>query len=206
MKMFLGKLKNENGSSSIEFAGYFFIFVLMSWFMIDMSSSVVRKGQLERVSNSLISILHERNAFYNGRMNITNADLTQLNGIANVLSINSDGTIQPHQLTIRAITFAPQPTQFPQPPGAVITLSTTAIAGCNFSTDPTTPIAQLSALSSWGLPPAADIRTGATPFWHPVYEITLCVTGAVSFFQQLIGGASQNMASLNVKNVAIPRL
>ncbi|WP_318371037.1 tight adherence pilus pseudopilin TadF [Enterobacter sp.] len=203
--MFLGKLKDENGSSSIEFAGYFFIFVLMSWFMIDMSSSVVRKGQLERVSNSLISILRERNVFYSGRINITNADLIQLNGIANVLLTNSDGTIQPHQLTIRAVTFAPQPIQFPQPPGTVITLSTDAIAGCNFRTDPTTPIAQLSALSSWGLPPVTTTRTGAA-FWYPVYEITLCVAGAKSFFQQFIGGANQNMANLTIRNAAIPRL
>jgi len=206
MKMFLGKLKDENGSSSIEFAGYFFIFVLMSWFMIDMSASVVRKGQLERVSNSLMAILRERNVFYNGRINITNADLTQLDGIANVLLSNSGGTIEPHQLTIRAVTFAPQSTKFPQPQGTVITLSTNAVAGCDFRTDPATPIAQLSALSSWGLPPVTTIRTGANAFWYPVYEITLCVPGARSFFQQFIGGANQNMANLTIRNAAIPRL
>lgn len=202
--MFLDKLKDENGSSSIEFAGYFFIFVLMSWFMIDMSSSVVKKGQLERVSNSLMSILRERNAFYNGRIDINNGDLTQLDSIANVLLRKNDGTIEPHRLTIRVITFSPNSTPINPIPVSNVPLSTNAIAGCNNS--PQTPMAQLRGLSSWGLPPVTNTQTGATPFWYPVYEITLCVPGAVSFFQQFIGSANQNMASINIRNAAIPRL
>lgn len=203
--MFLGKFKDESGTSAIEFACYIFIFTLMCGLMIDISSSVIKKGQLERVNNSLMAILRERNDFYNGRINFSKEDVEQLDNIANVLLADSDGTVEPHQLTIRMIEFSPDSTSDNKIRGLERTFSTIVVAGCDYQTGTKTSIDTLSNLSAWGVPPTAK-QNATNPFWYPVYEITLCVPGAVSYFHQMIGGFKKNMSSLNIRNVAIPRI
>lgn len=64
-------IPSEEGASAIEFAMYIFIFVILCGFLMDMSFSIVKKNNLERLNNSLFSILRERSTFFDGNTNLS---------------------------------------------------------------------------------------------------------------------------------------
>lgn len=198
--MILKRIASENGSSAIEFAFCVFVFVAMCAFLTDMNFSLIKKGGMERISNSLMMVLRDKTSFYNkSTVVITEADLNNLSDIANLLMKKSDGTIEPYQLGIRMIYFKPESTQSDK----IIdeyNFRTKAISGCDIEKNSTSQD-KLSALSVWGK--AANSGMGKT--WQPVYEITLCVPGIVSHFRSFLGYFDKKLGSLYIKNAAIPR-
>ncbi|NBL00573.1 MAG: hypothetical protein EOM50_21740, partial [Erysipelotrichia bacterium] len=75
-------ISSEKGASVIEFAMYIFVFTMLCGFIMDMSFSIVKKNNLERLNNSLFSILRERSTFFDGAANLSRNDLTTLKSIA----------------------------------------------------------------------------------------------------------------------------
>ena len=195
-------VKSNNGSAAVEFAFYIFVFVLMCGFMVDMSSSLVKTSQVERVNNSLIAVLRERTNFFNGRTDITRDDLAQLKDIADILLATNDGTTAPYQLGIQMVSFSSRSTQRNRIPTGTH-VATDPVTGCDLDNE-FTSVADLSALSVWGIPPASTAGTPAS--WYPVYEVTLCVPGAVSWFNQAVGKFNRNLSSISIRNATIPRL
>lgn len=195
--------KSEDGSSAIEFAFYIFTFVLMCGFLVDISFAVIIKGQAERINNSLISVLRERDNFFNGNESIYKTDLDNLKSIADVLLVRENNQVMPYQLGIRMISFSTNSTDRKKIVNQDINFETAKIAGCDIKAGRTTQ-SRLSSLSSWGIPPSATRNTTAS--WYPVYEVTLCIPGAVSYFQQAMGKFDQNLGNLSIHNAAIPRL
>lgn len=195
-------IPSEEGASVIEFAMYIFIFVILCGFLMDMSFSIVKKNNLERLNNSLFSILRERSTFFDGNTNLSQNDLVKLKSVADHLLMKSDGTVEVYQLNIRQITFNAVSTQN----NKVVhesSFKTNNITGCVMN-DNLLPVANLSALSVWGVPPTASFT--ATNFWYPVYEITLCVPGATSYFHRAMGVFNKNLDSLYIRNAGLPRL
>lgn len=200
--MIIKFVRSNNGAAAIEFAFYIFVFVLMCGFMVDMSFSLIKKSQAERVNNSLIAIVRERANFYNERENIDKNDLSQLKSIADILLASDDGTVASYQLGIQMVSFSAASTKNrPFPTGAHMV--TAHVAGCDLDSE-FTPVVELIALSAWGLPPAATANTAES--WYPVYEVTLCVPGAVSWFNQAMGMFNRKLGSIIIRNATIPRL
>ncbi|WP_185064398.1 tight adherence pilus pseudopilin TadF [Kluyvera ascorbata] len=200
--MIIKFVKSNNGAAAIEFAFYIFVFVLMCGFMVDMSFSLIKKSQVERVNNSLIAVLRERVNFFNGRTDLTQDDLSQLKSIADILLVNDDGTVAPYQLGLKMVSFSSRSTQ--QNPIPIEThIVTQSISRCDLNSE-FTSTADLSTLSAWGIPPASTANTPAS--WYPVYEVTLCVPGAASWFFQAMGTFNRNLGSIYVRNATIPRL
>lgn len=195
-------IPSEEGASAIEFAIYIFIFVILCGFLMDMSFSVVKKNNLERLNNSLFSILRERSTFFDGETNISQNDLENLKSVADRLLIKSDGTVEAYQLNIRQIIFTAKSTEN----NKIVTsnnFSTSSVVGCAIS-DNLLPVSSLSALSVWGIPPT--VSSTVTKFWYPVYEITLCVPGATSYFHRAMGVFNKNLDGLYIRNAGLPRL
>lgn len=57
--MLIKCFRPEKGSVAVEFAFYIFIFTLFCGFLMDMTFSLIKKSELERVNNSLMSVLRE---------------------------------------------------------------------------------------------------------------------------------------------------
>ncbi|VUS64777.1 tight adherence pilus pseudopilin TadF [Klebsiella spallanzanii] len=193
--------RSEEGSSAIEFALYMFIFVLMCGFLMDMSFAIIKKSQTERVNNSLMMIFRERIAFYNSVETITQADLTHLKNISDTLLRKEDGSLDGYQLAIRMISFSPRSTKTTQFPVEIFYASP-VVSGCDIINNKSRQN-RLIAMSAWGLRPNAT--KDETEFWYPVYEITLCVPGAVSYFNRALGVFNSKLDSLYIRNVALPR-
>lgn len=200
-------IKSEKGSAVVEFAFYIFIFMLMCGILMDMTFSLIKKSQIERVNNSLISVLRERNAFYEGRTVPDIVDFTQIQNIANNLLTNSDGKIEPYQLELRIATPVDvdgqeKPDASQRPDFSVTEFTTQNISGCDINSNLST-IGQLRTLSVFGQPPSSVDPNG---IWYPVYELTICVPGAVSHFHKMLGLINKKMGSLYITNVALPRI
>lgn len=193
---------SEDGASAIEFAMYIFIFTLLCGFIMDMSFYVVKKNNLDRFNNSLFSILRERSVFFDGATDISRNDLTTLKSIADRFLMTSDGSVEAYQLNIREITFSTNSTQTNKMPTAV-NFHTDNINGCAIDNN-LVPIADLSNLSVWGRPPTTSGATADS--WYPVYEITLCIPGATSYFHRALGIFNDNLSSLYIRNAGLPRL
>ncbi|MBW9460896.1 hypothetical protein FHC49_05855 [Kluyvera sp. EC_51] len=103
MKKFI---PSEKGASAIEFAMYIFVFTILCGFIMDMSFSIVKKNNVERLNNSLFSILRERSTFFDSAANLSQNNLATLKSVADHFLMKSDGTVEPYQLNIRQITFA----------------------------------------------------------------------------------------------------
>ncbi|HEB4873303.1 TPA: hypothetical protein R0C45_005119 [Kluyvera ascorbata F0526] len=200
--MIIKFVKSNNGAAAIEFAFYIFVFVLMCGFMVDMSFSLIKKSQVERVNNSLIAVLRERANFFNGRTDLTKDDLNQLESIADILLANDDGTVAPYQLGLKMVSFSSSSTQ-KKPIPIETHVVTQPVSRCDLNSE-FTSTAELSALSAWGIPPASTANTPAS--WYPVYEVTLCVPGTVSWFYQAMGTFNRNLSSIYIRNATIPRL
>lgn len=195
-------ISSEKGASAIEFAMYIFVFAMLCGFITDMSFSIVKKNNLERLNNSLFSILRERSTFFDGAANLSRNDLTTLKSIADRFLMKSDGSVEPYQLNIRQITFAANSTAAIQRATAT-SFKTDNIRGCAIDNN-LLPIANLTALSVWGLPPTT-LNT-APPSWYPVYEVTLCIPGAISYFHRAIGVFNKDLDSLYIRDAGLPRL
>ncbi|WP_368301754.1 tight adherence pilus pseudopilin TadF [Kluyvera sichuanensis] len=195
-------ISSEKGASAIEFAMYIFVFTMLCGFIMDMSFSIVKKNNLERLNNSLFSILRERSTFFDGAANLSRNDLTTLKSVADRFLMKSDGSVEPYQLNIRQITFAANSTAAIQRATAT-SFKTDNIRGCAIDNN-LLPIANLSALSVWGLPPTT--LNIATPSWYPVYEVTLCIPGAISYFHRAIGLFNKDLDSLYIRDAGLPRL
>ncbi|MFU0885709.1 tight adherence pilus pseudopilin TadF [Kluyvera sichuanensis] len=195
-------ISSEKGASAIEFAMYIFVFTMLCGFIMDMSFSIVKKNNLERLNNSLFSILRERSTFFDGAANLSRNDLTTLKSIADRFLMKSDGSVEPYQLNIRQISFAANSTAAIQRATAT-SFKTGNIRGCAIDNN-LLPIANLTALSVWGLPPTTLNTT--PPSWYPVYEVTLCIPGAISYFQRAIGVFNKDLDSLYIRDAGLPRL
>lgn len=193
---------SEKGTSAIEFAIYIFIFTIMCGFIMDMSFSIAKKNNLERLNNSLFSILRERKTFFGGTTNLSQNDLTTLKSVADRLLMKRDGTIEAYQLNIRQITFNANSTQVLQNT-TVSNFKTNDITGCSINNN-LLPVDRLSALSVWGLPPTT--LSTAIPSWSPVYEVTLCIPGAISYFHRAMGVFNNRLGSLYIRDAGLPRL
>lgn len=199
--MFFKQIKSEKGTAAIEFAFYMFIFVLMCAFLTDITSSLIKKSEIERVNNSLMMILRDRTSFYADSNIITKLDLDNLSGVAELLLKNEDGSVEPYQLGVREVYFKPKSTQVNKIPSEYNFVSG-KINGCDIENN-TTPQEKLSALSVWG--PKINTDKDEEPFWYSVYEITLCVPGVVSNFRKALGYVNKNLGSIYVKHAGIPR-
>lgn len=195
-------ISSGEGSSAIEFAIYIFIFTIMCGFIMDMSFAIVKKNNLERLNNSLFSILRERKTFFGGATNLSQSDLTTLKSVADRLLMNSDGTIETYQLNIRQITFNANSTQASKRT-TTSSFKTNDIKGCSINNN-LLPVSSLSELSVWGLPPTTF--STAIPSWTPVYEVTLCIPGAISYFHRAMGLLNANLDSLYIRDAGLPRL
>lgn len=199
MKKFI---PSEKGASAIEFAMYIFVFTILCGFIMDMSFSIVKKNNVERLNNSLFSILRERSTFFDSAANLSQNDLATLKSVADHFLMKSDGTIEPYQLNIRQITFAANSTSTIQRTTAT-SFKTDNLKGCAID-DNLLPIANLSALSVWGRPPTTSSRAAAS--WYPVYEVTLCIPGAISYFHRAMGVFNNDLDSLYIRDAGLPRL
>ncbi|MBA7848240.1 hypothetical protein HV205_27925 [Klebsiella sp. RHBSTW-00465] len=193
--------RSEDGSSAIEFALYMFIFVLMCGFLMDMSFAIINKSHAERVNNSLMMIFRERIAFYNSTETITQADLIHLKSISDALLKKEDDSIDDYQLAIRMISFSSRSTQNRQIPSELFYASP-AVNGCDSARNRSDQN-RLAAMSAWGLRPSATKDEAV--FWYPVYEITLCIPGSVSYFNRALGVFNRNLSSLYIRNASLPR-
>lgn len=208
-----GTFKSENGSVVVEFAFYLFIFMLMCGILMDMTFSLIKKSEIERVNNSLMSVIRERNAFYEGKPYPSQQEFDQLKSIADNLLRKSDGTIEPYQLELMvAIPFSSivdvdgqkKPDSSHRPSFGEDDFITKDIEGCNISKHRTVPATEeLGELSVFGQPPGSADPNG---IWYPVYELTICVPGAVSHFNQMLGLINKKMGSLYIRNVSLPRI
>nr|WP_318384064.1 tight adherence pilus pseudopilin TadF [uncultured Enterobacter sp.] len=191
---------NEKGSSSIEFAGYLLIFSLLCAFLVDMSFSLIEKSRVERVNNSLTQILRERNAFYKGEVMLSRPDLVQLNDIAKTMLNANDNEVS-FQLAIRSITFSPSSTKDNMKVEDDTSFETAALSGCSLAKQKTS-VKNLEKMAVWGIIPAS---TDDVAQWFPLYEISLCVPGKVSYFKQVLGLFDEKLGSLYIRNATVPR-
>lgn len=198
-----GNIKSEKGSAVVEFAFYIFVFMLMCGILMDMTFSLIKKSEIERVNNSLMSVLRERNAFYDGRSIPSDMDFWQIKDVADTL-LTKNGTIEPYQLQLRIATpmMDKDTTASKRPTFSSSVFDSQNITGCEFGGN-SPSIEQLGKLSVFGHPPSSADPNG---IWYPVYELTICVPGAVSHFQQMLGLVNKKLGSLYIRNVAIPRI
>ncbi|MBJ3589779.1 hypothetical protein JGC56_01165 [Salmonella enterica subsp. enterica serovar Saintpaul] len=201
MAMSIKNFRSEKGSAVVEFAFYIFIFTLICGVLMDMTFSLIKKSELERVNNSLMSVLRERNAFYDGRAIPSALDFNQIKEVANTLLGTTDKSYQ-LELRIALPASGPVPDPDVRPSFAEAVFNTQKINGCEIDEN-VSNITQLGSLSVFGQPPGSADPNG---IWYPVYELTICMPGAVSYFNQFMGVFNKKLASLYIKNVAIPRL
>ncbi|EMF0717564.1 hypothetical protein V2E67_001728 [Citrobacter freundii] len=200
------KIRSEQGSVVVEFAFYVFIFMLMCGILMDMTFSLSKKSELDRVNNSLISVLRERNALYDGRIIPTQQDFEDINKLAKKLLTGNNGTVLPYQLELRVIEqidIAGIVDKDKEHFFYMTSFVSSKISGCDIPQN-LPPQRQLEGLSVWGIPPSKSFTGEA--MWYPVYELTLCVPGAVSYFHQMLGVINGKLGSLYIRNVALPRI
>lgn len=196
------RLKNEKGSVAIEFVFYFFAICLLCILLIDFSRFLLNKACLERVNNTLASILRERSALYQGKDVLTQKDVNQLDRLASTL-LAETRIGERYQLYVDAVYFKEssrsekiikgKPDEFTgnNRSGGKCTKST-------FAKD----LNKLIALSPFS---HADNESISQGHWLPVYQVTICAESDHSLFMKTFESIGLPFENISVSNAVIPR-
>lgn len=185
-------LREERGAIAVEASLYFMVFFLLCALLVDFSAVFLNKSYMERVTNSLASVVRERSLFYSQREALSQQDADQLYDLAGVLLEDSRLANKPYQLTIRAVFFKPAGT-----PTEKVILNTQSFSRGKVSCSGTPSVSgpQITALSPWD----------AKGRWLPVYQVTLCVPGGESLFKRVLNNVGVKIGDISISNVVIPR-
>lgn len=187
-------LCEERGAVAIEAGLYFVVFFLLCALLLDFSAVFLNKSYLERVTNSLASVVRERTAFYDEREELSQDDVDDLYKLASVLLEGSRLADSHYQLVVEAVFFETSPSNAEKTVASTSTQSfSQGTATCNVPVSITST--QITDLSPWH----TDGR------WLPVYQITVCVPGGESLFKRLLGTVGITIGDLAVSNAVIPR-
>lgn len=184
-------LKEERGAVAVEAALYFVIFFMFCALLFDFSTIFINKGHLERINYSLASILRERARFYDGREELNQTDIGQLDALA--AQLLADSRIgNNYQLLVDAIYFEKNSSNKKRK----LTHSfSSGAADCGIQDWPLNSDA-LEALSPYG----RDEK-----YWLPVYQVTICVPGGESLFRRFLSLGDKKLKNISVRNAVIPR-
>jgi tight adherence protein F len=191
INLFSSFRKSESGIVSVEAAGYFIVFFMLCAFLSDWSVVFLDKSRIERVNNSISTVLRERNVLYSGQEEISDDNAEELFNLAEKLMENSRVAGRDYAVTIDAVYFSDNNKVLQVAKTDTFTKSR---GGCQVNKPAVGNIVQLSAWS------ADEGR------WLPVYQVTLCVKGKSSLFMQLGNLIGFTVGDLSVSNVVVPRV
>jgi len=182
------KFQNNNvGAVTIEFAFMLVFLGIMLVFMADLVLVRSAMGKLDSASYSLVNIVKERNAFYNGKEEISQEDVTKLKKIAEKL-LYGQSSGNHLKLAIEALTYN----------------GTTPkdIKKYGDSNDCTAaiPLQKVPELS-----PYSQSVNPAKRRQIPVYQVTLCMEITSPFKYFLLSGKDRSMHGIRSSSVAVAR-
>lgn len=196
------RLKNEKGNIAIEFVFYFFAICLLCMLLIDFSRLLLDKSCLERVNNTLASVLRERSTLYHGKKVLTQKDVDQLDKLASTLLAETRIGGR-YQLYVDAIYFEGNsraekrikgnPSEFTQGSRMWEGCHKTAVAKSLTKIIPLSPFAH------------ADNETTSQGNWLPVYQVTICTEIEQSLFMKAFKSIGLSFGNISVSNAVIPR-
>lgn len=193
-------LKEERGAVAVEAGMYFVIFFLLCALLVDFSTVFLNKGHLERINNSLATILRERTAFYDANEILTQNDFDNLDALAATLLADSRIGHQ-YRLSIDAVHFNKNGNKADKSVAQTQTFSSHASQACA-ETSTALNIGALTPLSPWA---TTDNANGSSQRWLPVYQITLCVPGGESMFKRFLSLTGTMLGDIVIRNAVIPR-
>lgn len=157
------RVHNQQGAFAIELAFVLAFMVTLFLFCIDLSTQVLNRAKLDRLSYSLVSLVKERQRFFEERTELSETDFNQLQTIAAQMLSNESGQTVDFGIQVDSL-IEGRSQSFNQPyPGET---------GC----EPETPIAQLSQL----------VPSKASGDEFPLYQVTLCL-GSDAWFDRSRG-------------------
>ncbi|MCW2488710.1 hypothetical protein J5069_22680 [Candidatus Symbiopectobacterium sp. NZEC127] len=195
-------IESEKGSVVIEFIFYFFSIMLLCFLLIDYSRYFLNKGYMERVSQSLASVLRERTALYQGKEVLTQDDVDQLDMLAAMLLAETH-IGKKYNLYVDAIYFDDAAKSEKKLKGSPIAFTVDNVKDdycpkSDFAKDFTKRI----PLSPFSHADTASVQGGR---WLPVYQVTLCTQGQYSLLIRMLNAIGLSIGNISVSNAVIPR-
>ncbi|QKJ88441.1 hypothetical protein PMPD1_3524 [Paramixta manurensis] len=177
----------RTGSVTIEAALVFTVLITLCMALVEYGFFLAFKGRTEAVSHSLVSVIRERSALYNGVDPLSRMDVEQLTQLAKTML--ADNAAQTFCLTVEMVSFSTGE----QKQVENYSLFSGGMAGCQLS--PVKPLDTLVALSPW----TSRAR------WLPLYQVTLSVPVPKGSLNRLLQGARILPERVVVSAVAVRR-
>lgn len=194
------EIKSEKGSVTIEFFFYFFSMVLLCLLLVDYSRVFLNKGYMERVNNSLATLLRERTVLYQGEEILTQDHVNQIDLLAKKLLAESQ-IGEKYNLYVDAIYFDKDAKSERKTKGEPVSFTVSHLkeGSCqksDFAKDFTKRIS---------LSPFSHIASTQAGRWLPVYQVTLCTQGQYSLFMGMLNSIGLSIGNISVSNAVVPR-
>lgn len=185
---------NEKGAVAVEAALYFVVFFMFCAILYDFSTVFINKGHLERINYSLTSILRERSRFYEGREEVSQNDVNQLDVLA--AKLLSDSRIgNNYHLQVDAVYFNAEKDR-----KVVRLIQSFTGSSNNCELQDSLNLDALISLSPYGS------YGNEEKYWLPVYQVTLCIPKGESLFKRFLSIGDKKLGRIIVSNAVIPRV
>lgn len=187
-------VKKDAGAAALEAALSFCVFVMICTALIDFSNVMLKNSYMNRVNATLANIIRERAALYDGREQLSQNDVNDLYQLSQKLTGSSFQINKDYFIDIRAVYFVHDKNELRKEIS-----STQTYRSPRHSCESAIPKADSKTLQD------LSVFVPDTQ-WLPVYQITLCMPGAESFYMRTLGLFKWDMPDILVKNAVVARL